>query len=177
MRHVIAGLVVAAAGLTGLTGCGGDSPQPSELSKESATPTATPTPSASPSPTSAAEPAAFVRQYIAAANQLMNTGDAARMRAMSAPDCDFCQNTAKSLTTFHANGGHYVGDATWHITELGKPAGTDPVKVSAYVKVNPHKIVSKRGATPEPDQGRVLLFDFTLAKGKGHWTVKDLDVN
>lgn len=96
---------------------------------------------------------------------------------MSAPDCAFCQETAKSLAEFHANGGRYVGDPNWHITELGKPTGTDPVKLSAYVKVNPHKIVSKRGATPKPNQGQVLLFDFTLAKGKGQWTVKDLNVS
>ncbi|GAA2759686.1 hypothetical protein [Actinopolymorpha rutila] len=158
-------------------GCGGNSPQPSDLSKKSSTPTATATPTASPSPTTAAKPAAFVRQYIAAANQAVGNGDVARMRAMSAPGCDFCQSTAKSLATFHADGGSYVGDANWHVTEVGKPTGTNPVKLSAYVKVNPHKVVSKRGASPEPDPGRLMLFDFTLAKGQGRWTVKNLVVN
>ncbi|MET9020933.1 hypothetical protein ABZV93_13185 [Actinopolymorpha sp. NPDC004070] len=177
MRRVIAGLVVVAAGLTGLTGCGGNSPQPSELSEKSSTPTRTATPTPSASPTTSQNPAVFVRQYVAAANQAVDNGDVARMRAMSAPGCDFCQSTAESLATFHDDGGSYAGDANWHVTEVGKPSGTDPVKISAYVKVNPHKIVSKRGAAPKSAQGRVLLFDFTLAKGNGQWTVKDLDVN
>ncbi|SFG63900.1 hypothetical protein SAMN05421678_107180 [Actinopolymorpha cephalotaxi] len=96
---------------------------------------------------------------------------------MNAPGCNFCQSTAKSLATFHANGGSYVGDASWHVTEVGKPTGTNPVKVSAYVKVNPHKVVSKRGASPKTDPGRLMLFDFTLAKGQDRWTVKNLVVN
>jgi hypothetical protein len=107
----------------------------------------------------------------------VNSGDASRMRAMSAPECSFCQDTARSLTAFHAKGGHYLGDPSWHVTELGKPTGTDPVKISAYVKINSHKIVSKRGATPSPEKGRTLLFDFTLAKGSDRWTVRNLDVN
>lgn len=179
MRRVLAAMAAVAAGGALLVGCGSDTVEPSALASESSTPSPTPTtasPTPTPSPT-ASNPTAFVHQYVAAANRALTKGDVAQMTELSGPDCAFCSQTATSMKTFYANGGSYEGDASWHVDEMGKPDGTDPVKISAYVKVKPHKVISKRGASPEPEQGRTLLFDFTLAKGNGQWKVKDLVVN
>ncbi|MGW5362085.1 hypothetical protein [Actinopolymorpha pittospori] len=179
MRRVLAAMVAVAAGGALLAGCGSDAVEPSGLSSESSTPSPTPT-TASPTPTPSAtssDPTAFVHQYVEAANRALTKGDVDQMAALSGPDCAFCSQTAASMKTFYANGGSYEGDASWHIDELGKPNGTDPVSISVYIKVKPHKVISKRGASPEPEEGRTLLFDFTLAKGNGQWKVKDLVVN
>lgn len=168
---VFAASVVAVAMLLG--GCGGSSPEPSGLGSKSASPKASAT-SASPKPSSSDDPVAFARAYVAAANVAVTRGEADQLRALSAPGCEFCEDTASSMTTFHENGGSYDGDPSWHITEVGEPTGTDPVELSMYVEVAPHKIVSKRGGKPRQDQGRTLLFDFTLAKENGQWKVKNL---
>lgn len=172
-RTFVAAVAVASLGL--VVACTA-TPEPPTVGDDGKT--STPGPGAtSASPTPTVPVTDFVRQYVDAANTGLTSGDVAGMRALANESCDFCTQTAASIERFHANGGSYVGDATWHITEVGKPSGTDPVKLSMYVQVKPHSTVAKKGATPKPDKGRTLLFDVTLGKEDGQWKVKDLVVN
>lgn len=147
---------------------GGDTPESSD------SPTAAPTSSS----TSSGEPAdEFARQYVRATNAAITNGDVEQLRDLSLPSCASCKQNADAMETFHSNGGSYEGDPSWHITELGKPTGTDPAKVSMYVQVKPHQVVAKKGAAPKPSQERVFLIDLTLGKEDGRWKVRDLVIN
>lgn len=146
----------------------GDTPASSE----------SPTAASTPAPTSSGEPAEeFARQYVRAANTALTKGDVKQLRDLSLPSCSSCKQTADAMEKFYSNGGSYQGDASWHITELGKPTGTDPEKVSMYVQVKPHQVVAKKGAAPKPSKERLFLIDLTLGKEDGRWKVRDLVIN
>jgi hypothetical protein len=174
MRRAIVTAAVSALALA--AACTGTPEAPVVVGEESST-----SPSASPSATKPANPTEppedFARQYVRANNTALTTGDAEQLRELSLPSCASCERNAKAIETFHANGGSYQGDPSWHVTELGAPKDKDPVVVSMYVEVKPVKIVAKKGASPKPDKGHLFLIDLTLGKEDGRWKVADLVIN
>jgi len=173
----VAGL--AAAGLL-LSGCGGDSPEPKPLPKDSKI-----SPSESPSATPPAMPAAakkktkagavsFVRHYVAVLNYATFSGETDAARAMDGGKCKSCTRMLASIDSIYEKGGRVVGGA-WKPTPVSNvphPGGKGWT-VDAKIAYGPQSVYASADAKPKKYTGGGRLVSFILEASRGGWRVTD----
>ncbi|GAA3676729.1 hypothetical protein GCM10022237_40200 [Nocardioides ginsengisoli] len=189
-----ASAVVLTACLLALAGC--------RASPDPATPTSVWTPSGSPSapapgPTSAVAPAepalpeaateasergarAFIEYYWALINYAQETGDVARLKALSASTCSGCSAGITGVRRLYRSGGRLQGgDYSITIVQIGQLHGRDPSHVAfeALVRVRNEEqhIVHPDGTQETQHAGahRVAVLAFWLVD---HWRLDAMEL-
>jgi hypothetical protein len=153
-----------------LVGCSGDDPEPKFAPPSSEPPE-------SPSTTAAAAsagPAEVLRDWVAARNRAMHTGDVSDVAALSAPNCRSCQDAIDPIKQVHAAGGWFHTPGWTVVSARIKSEGETHARVSAAIRYEAGRTLPAAGADPVAydSEGHIVLVE--LAMVASHWLVEDL---
>lgn len=169
-------LVVALA-LCAVLGCE-DEPTPDiadpTTSSSAASPSETESsPTTSPTP-EVLTPEETVRAWVDARNQALQDGDTSGAEAMSAPDCETCENLLAPIREVYANGGHFETKG-WRVVAAKetKPGDSRSV-VSAGLRYGAGTTVPSAGAEPVSYSVERHIARFTLTKAEAVWLVASI---
>ena len=157
-----------------LAGCSGDDPEPkidteptpSEISTSasvSVSPTLTPTAVVGPEET--------VRAWVQARNGALQDGDTAAVRALSAADCQTCDQHIEPIETVYAAGGQFVTPG-WTVDRLKLvKAGDNEAKVDVAMTMAAGQTMQEAGGEPTPYPEDHRLMFFRLGEEAGDWRI------
>lgn len=170
-------LVLLAATLLVLSGCGG-SPEPKPMPKPSST-------AASPSPTPPAMPSAakqktkrgaiaLGRYYVALVNHAQATGDVKPLASIEAQRAPSCARSRLAVKRIYAAGGEIRGGA-WRVrsvSALPNPT-THGWLIALTVAFGPQSVRRSASAEPQHLQGGRLPINLQIANERGEWRVRE----
>jgi hypothetical protein len=105
------------------------------------------------------------------------TGDVAEWKAMSHPDCVFCDGVASRATEIHDSGGRQIGGSL----VINRVDSRPPTDESAYFAIwvdaseSPVERTNGSGETTESFDGGLVEFDFALMRSGDSWLVRGVD--
>lgn len=149
-----------------LAGCSGDDPEP----KFAPTPTSSPT-QASPSEPSATperrSPEQTVRAWVEARNEALQDGDTTAVEALSAKDCETCQNQIDPIRQLYADGGHFETDGWTVVSSRLKSRSGPRAAVDTAIKYAAGRTIPEADAEPVtyPVERHIVVFKLTAIGG------------
>jgi len=171
-------LVVGAALVLALAGCGGD-PNADPTTRPSG-PVTTPA-STTPSPPAMPEAAkadtsagaiAFVRYYVSVFNHAQATGSTDNLKALSSARCVDCEAAINGLSDIYGAGGQIIGGSL-----LPGPGTAEENKaehvwlVLVRIDSSPQTVTTATGAEPTELPGGRRSMEFSLIRTAGSWKV------
>lgn len=159
-----------------VAGCGDDSPDEPEASS---TPTTSTSAASSASPTDEATtkalgPVQTVRAWVDAYNEMVTTGDAEDVRAITTEGCTTCENLLEPVLETHDNGGRYE-DPGWKVIDAKRDRDwPESREVAAAVRFAAGRVWKSEGATANAYPREDHIISFNLRKGEDGWRVNDI---
>lgn len=156
-----------------LGGCSDDDPEPnidSDPTPSASTSSATVSPSESVTP-SALGPEETLRAWVAARNEALRDGNTDAVRALSAGDCDTCDQHIEPIERVYAAGGSFDTPG-WTVDRLKVvTTGEDKSKLDVAMTMSAGQTIEQAGATPTsyPEDHRLMFF--RLGREADTWRV------
>ena len=184
VARTCAGAVTLGVGLA-LAGCSMTArPTPTASAGPTGAPSATPSPSVRPTRPAPTRPAAMATMdgngaaaaavyFIELYGYVLQTGDLTEWNAMSFPDCQFCQSTAKYVQSVYSAGGSFTGgDITAEVVtvhELDGFIGGYPVDLRTTQAATSR--LDAAGAQAGSLDQQTNIARFATVFYKGSWTI------
>lgn len=137
------------------------SPSPTE---SESSPTTSPTPQA-------LGPEQTVRAWVKARNQALQDGDTSVAEALSAANCETCDNSLGPIRQVYADGGHYETEG-WRVPSAkAVDVSSDAARVTAGLVYEPGATVPEAGADPVTYELERHIAEFRLVRVDGQWLI------
>ncbi|MCK6211968.1 hypothetical protein KZX45_15590 [Georgenia sp. EYE_87] len=192
-RLMVLGAVLGlAGGLAACTSGGGAEPEPSTSSGVTSAPTAVPSDeptSERPEVPKPVPPETMARDDVAGAEAAAQyflelypyvyaTGDLSEWKAMSEPECVFCQSVIDEVTEQRRLGGTTTGGGVEleSIQGFDRLEGNDYFRVDALVNQAESTHKDKDGSVTKSEPGGENLLIFAIGRADGDWSVRAVQV-
>ncbi|WP_418606211.1 DUF6318 family protein [Georgenia sp. SUBG003] len=101
------------------------------------------------------------------------TGDLAEWKAMSDPECVFCQSVVDNVEELYSGGGFGVGPEIEIRTVDGSPPREGNEYFAVWIDVGEGKssIFDAQGVQTASSDGGPAAFDFAIKRSEGRWVI------